>query len=179
MTTFLTPGRKPGTFDEIQPVTVSTGAADAGKIPALKPNGRFDESVLPLGIGADTTNALAFEALSAGDFVNVYYEGGVRYARKAFAVDATKPTSGFVRAAFAVGETAQVYTSGINNVIANVTTAGPELVGSEICLSATLPGSYAVECPAAGIVQPLGRVIDVDATNIVIDFEPKTIVVRA
>lgn len=179
MVTFLTPGRKPGTFDEVQPLTVSTGAADAGKIPALKPNGRFDESVLPLGIGADITNAIAFEALNAGDFVNLYSEGGVRYARKAFAVDATKPASGFVRAASAVGEIAQVYGSGINDAIANVTTATVDLIGSEICLSNIIPGSYAIECPTTGIVQPLGRVTDVTPTVITVDYEPKSIIVRA
>ena len=179
MTTFLTVGTIPGTYQEVIPITVSMGNADAGKIPALKPNGRFDESVLPLGIGADITSALAFEALNAGDFVNLYVEGGVKYARKAFAVDATKPASGFVRVACALGETASVYTSGINDAIANLTSEPLELVGTELCLSTVTPGTYATTCPVTGVVQPLGRVLDVTPTIITMDFEPKTIIVRA
>jgi hypothetical protein len=48
----------------------SAGAADAGKVVQLDGSGRLDNSVMPVGIGADTKVMMASEALAAGDFVN-------------------------------------------------------------------------------------------------------------
>ena len=42
-----------GQLAEREAATTSTGAADAGKIPALAGDGRLPESMMPVGIGAD------------------------------------------------------------------------------------------------------------------------------
>ena len=55
----------------------SSGAADAGKIPALDSTGRLDASMMPLGIGASTTQATASEAIGAGKFINYWDNAGV------------------------------------------------------------------------------------------------------
>ena len=44
-----------GQLAEREAATTSTGAADAGKIPALAGDGRLPESMMPVGIGADIT----------------------------------------------------------------------------------------------------------------------------
>lgn len=49
----------------------SAGAGDAGKVVALDGSGRIDNTMMPVGIGADTATITASEALSAGDFVNI------------------------------------------------------------------------------------------------------------
>lgn len=68
---------------EVEGVTASTGAADAGKIAALGPDGRFDDSLLPAGIGADTKIYPASEVLAAGDYVNIWDDAGTAKVRKA------------------------------------------------------------------------------------------------
>ena len=55
--------RVAGKTKQIFATTTSAGAADAGKIPALDGAGRFDMSMMPLGIGANTTQATASEAM--------------------------------------------------------------------------------------------------------------------
>ncbi|OPH11517.1 hypothetical protein, partial [Azospirillum brasilense] len=46
-------------------LAVSAGAADAGKLVATGPDGRIDTTLLPSGIGANTTIAPASEAIGA------------------------------------------------------------------------------------------------------------------
>ena len=60
----------------------SVGAGDAGKVVALDGSGRIDPTMMPVGLGADTASIQASEALSAGDFVNIWNSGGAR-VRKA------------------------------------------------------------------------------------------------
>lgn len=69
--------RVAGKTKQIFATTTSAGAADAGKIPALDGAGRFDMSMLPLGIGANTTQATASEAIGAGKFINYWDNAGV------------------------------------------------------------------------------------------------------
>lgn len=57
-------------------LAVSAGAVDAGKIPALDSAGRLDASMMPLGVGASTTQATASEAIGPGKFVNFWDNGG-------------------------------------------------------------------------------------------------------
>ena len=64
-------------------VTSSAGAGDAGKIVATGADGRLDETLMPVGIGADTVVCPASEALSAGNFVNFHQDGGVLKCRLA------------------------------------------------------------------------------------------------
>ena len=47
--------------------TTSAGAGDSGKVVALDAAGRIDNSMMPVGIGADTASIQASEALAAGE----------------------------------------------------------------------------------------------------------------
>ena len=90
------------------PVVVSAGAADAGKILAVGDDGRIDETVLPLGIGAQITIAPASESLDAGNFVNLYADSGVMKARKADNSNG-RQADGYVKDAVANAAAATVF----------------------------------------------------------------------
>ena len=92
--------REAGKTKQKKAIQQSTGAADAGKIPALDSSGRFDESLMPLGIGAQVDVLPASEALDAGDYVNIFSDGGVAKARKADNSNG-RPADGFVSEAVA------------------------------------------------------------------------------
>lgn len=72
-----------GKVKQVFAIVTSAGAGDAGKIPALDGAGKLDTSFLPSGIGANQVVVPSSENLSAGDFVNLYDNGGVLTARKA------------------------------------------------------------------------------------------------
>lgn len=61
----------------IEALTISSGASDAGRIPATGADGRLDSSLLPVGIGANTTLAAASEAIGAGKYVQFHDAAGV------------------------------------------------------------------------------------------------------
>ncbi|HCP54605.1 MAG: hypothetical protein CMK72_00970 [Pseudomonadaceae bacterium] len=92
----------------VEALVTSTGASDAGKIPALGSDGRLDSSVMPVGIGAQTTQAVASEVLGAGSFVNYHENAGVFSVRLADNSNA-RQADGFVLAAVASAATATVY----------------------------------------------------------------------
>lgn len=69
--------RVAGKTKQIFAIATSAGAADAGKIPALDSTGRIDTSMMPLGLGANTTQATASEAIGAGKFINYWDNAGV------------------------------------------------------------------------------------------------------
>ena len=69
--------RVAGKTKQIFAIATSAGAADAGKIPALDSTGRIDMSMMPLGLGANTTQATASEAIGAGKFINYWSNAGV------------------------------------------------------------------------------------------------------
>ena len=68
--------RVAGKTRQIFGIDVSAGAADAGKIPAFGPDGRLHLSMMPAGIGVQTTQATASEAIGAGKFVNFFDNAG-------------------------------------------------------------------------------------------------------
>lgn len=93
---------------QILATVVSAGVANAGDIVALGDDGRLDESVLPVGIGADTTQAVASETLGAGKFVNYHNDGGVFSARLADNSNG-RQADGFVLEEFTAASTATIY----------------------------------------------------------------------
>lgn len=109
-----------GNFEEVSGQTTSAGAGDAGKIVALDGAGKLDSTLLPTGVGADTTSIEASENLAAGDFVNIHESTGAK-VRKADASDATKPAHGFVLASVTSGNNATVYFEGENNQVSGLT----------------------------------------------------------
>lgn len=152
-----------GRIREIAAIVTSSGAADADKIPALDASGKLDESVMPVGIGADTKSIIASEILSAGDFVNIWDDAGTAKVRKADATSEGKEADGFVLEGVASGATAAVYFEGTNTQLVGLT------IGARYYLNTS--AGTATPTPPSGvgnIVQYLGRAIS--ATEI--SFEP-------
>lgn len=143
---------------EVFGVQSSAGAANAGDIPALDDTGRLDQSMMPVGIGADTAVIAASEALAAGDFINVWNSTGAK-VRKADATVAGKEAHGFVLAATASGGNATVYFEGTNT---QVTGQAP---GPVFLL--TTAGTAGPTAPSASgnIVQRLGVAISATSVN--------------
>lgn len=100
--------RESGQTTQKEAVATSIGAADAGKIPALGPGGKLHESMLPTGIGANTTIVPATEELSAGSHINLYSDTGAMKARLADNSNG-RPADGFVKDAVTTGANATVY----------------------------------------------------------------------
>jgi hypothetical protein len=148
-----------GTITEEATVGTSSGSGDASKIAHLDANGRFDQSFMPTGIGADTKVITASEALSAGDFVNIHNSTGAK-ARKADASVSGKEAHGFVKAAVANGANATVYFEGANDQVTGQT-PGP------VFLSATTPGAATSTAPSGSgqVVQRIGFAVATTEIN--------------
>ena len=129
----------------------SAGAADAGKIVALTNTGRIDESMMPVGIGADTASVVSSESLAAGDLVNLWNDAGTTKVRKADAQVAGKEAHGFVLSAVTAPANATVYFEGSN-------TQCTGLLGGQQFLSATVPGKTQLTAPSSTgqLVQVVG-----------------------
>jgi len=150
---FLTLNTTNGRQKEASTIAASTGAGDSGKIPGLDAQGKLDNSFMPTGIGAASKVLPAFEALIAGDFVNVFLDSGTVKVRKADASSNAKPANGFVTAAVASGANATVFYGDLNSFQTGLT------AGSDVFLSATVPGkgTNVIPTTAGNIVQLLGR----------------------
>jgi hypothetical protein len=101
-----------GAKTEVVTLQTSAGAGDAGKLIALDAAGRIDNSMMPVGIGADTATIASSENLADGDFVNIWSDTGVAKVRKADATTAGKEACGFVLAAVTSPANATVYLGG-------------------------------------------------------------------
>lgn len=157
-----------GGFREIEAVATG-GAGQANKIPALDLSGRLDSTMMPTGIGAETSIVPAFGALAAGDLVNVFNDGGVMKARKADASSAVAPANGFVLAAVADTANATVYWGGLNNAVTGLTPG-------QHYLSTTAGASNHVAPSTAGnIVQRVG----VAVSSTVLNFNPQDAILLA
>lgn len=120
-----------GQVAEVQPVTTSAGAGDATKVAQLDASGRWDASLMPVGITADTFTSTASGALSAGDAV--YVTSGGLIAR-ASAAAAGNGADGFVLVASLAAAAATIYFEGRNTGVTGLT------VGSRYYLSDVTPG---------------------------------------
>lgn len=162
-----------GLLTEKEAKVISVGAGDAGKILALDASGRVDNSVMPVGIGADTKSIVASENLAAGDLVNVFNDTGTPKARKADAsgANAGKSANGFVLSAFNSAETALVYFEGTITGLSGLT------AGTPMFLSGATAGLATATAPTASghCVQRIGVAIN----DTEISFEPGDPVVRA
>lgn len=123
-----------GRLKEVVGQATSAGVGDAGKIIQLDGTGKIDNSLLPSGIGAAVFTATASEALSAGEFVNLYDNGGTINCRKADASNG-RDARGYVLAAVSNGASATIYYGDVNNQRSGLT------IGARYYLSATTAGS--------------------------------------
>lgn len=142
---------------QVEFMVESTGAADAGKAVAVDVTGRLANSVMPIGIGADTASIIASESLSAGAFVNVYNNSGTANTRKADAATSGKEAHGFVLAAVSSGASAIVYFEGTNTAVTGATPGN-------VFLSTTAGGFTSTAPSAAGnVVQCVGVAVSATA----------------
>lgn len=141
-------------------IATSSGAGDANKIVSTSSTGYLDVTLMPPGIGADTSTIQASEALAAGDFVNIFDSTGSARCRKADATNG-RDANGFVLSAVTSGQSATVYRLGTNTSLTSLT------AGETYYLSATTPGRPTTTAPSTTghIVQELG--VAFDATNLV------------
>lgn len=160
-----------GAWKLLSAIQTSAGAGDAGKIPALDSAGRLSTTMMPTGIGAETVTVLASEALTAGNFVNVYNNAGTPNVRKSDATTAGKEANGFVLAGVSSGASATVYLSGLNTQLTGLT------VGRYVI--STTPGAViaiaSAPATAGNVVQEIGFAMS--ATTI--SFKPQEPVTMA
>lgn len=143
-------------------VTASSGSADAGKAVVLKPDGTIDSTMLPAGIGGDSTMLPASENLTAGNFVNVWDDTGVFKVRKADATSYGKQAVGFVLDSVLATESVKVYFEGTNTAVTGVAAGNVYLHTTAGGFSATPPAT------TGNVIQKIG--IGVSATSINVEF---------
>lgn len=151
-----------GGFREVEAVATG-GSGQASKIPALDLSGRLDVTMMPTGIGAETSALEAFGSLAAGDFVNVFNDNGVAKVRKADASSGVAPANGFVLASYTIGATATVYWGGLNNQLTGLTP------GLHYLHTTAGASNHVAPSSSGNIVQRLGFAI----SSTVINFQPQ------
>jgi len=156
-----------GKIKQLEATVVSTGASEAGDIPALDGTGKLDPSVLPVGVGADVKLLEADEALSAGDYVNIFDDGGTEKVRLADNSNG-REAHGFVLDAFSAAATATVYFEGSNTALAGLTAGERQYLGTAGDVISTPLDNNDV-ANAGKIHQLLGTAIDSTTVNTDID----------
>ena len=109
-----------------------------------------------------STTLPAAENLSAGDFVNIFDDGGTIKVRKADA-SINKPAHGYVLDDVSAGSDATVYFNGFNNKLSGL------IVGKYYFLSDTTPGKVTDTAPITYLKQKLGFAISSDTINVIIE----------
>lgn len=159
---FLRTGTGNELFDEVAGVITSSGAANDGDIPCLDAGGKLDITLLPSGIGADTSVVIASEALADGDLVNLWNNAGTVNVRKADATTTGKEAHGYVLAAVSAAASATIYHDGTNNHVTGLTVGRQWL--------STTPGKSTTTRPvASGNVQ---QVVGFATAATSMTFEP-------
>lgn len=142
---------------------VSTGVANANNIAALDATGHLDVSLLPVGVGPDVSMITASEALSVGDYVNIYNNAGTASCRKADSTN-DRPAHGYVKDAVSSAALATVYFEGANDNKTGLTIGGRCYLGAAGGVIQTAP-----VLPTNLISQFVG--IAVSATSINTDID--------
>lgn len=156
---FLT--RIAGVLQQVTAIATSAGAGDANKIVATTATGRLDPSLMPSGIGADTSTLPATEAIAAGSYVNLWLNSGTPSMRLADNSN-NRPANGFVLTAVANAATGTVYRTGRNT--GDTSALGARYLGTagQSIAAAALPTA------AGSIVQLLGVS---DASGVTFEFD--------
>ena len=150
-----------GVITEKSGLVTSSGAGDAGKIPALDNSGRIDLTMMPVGITPETAVIATSENLSSGNFVNIWNNGGTFAVRKADASTA-KEAHGFVLSSFTHPDNAIVYFEGTNTAVSDRSPGNQYL--------STTPGLTSNVAPTSSghIVQKIG--VATSPTTINVEF---------
>jgi len=117
--------RVAGRTKQLFGIQSSAGAGDAGKLISADAGGKLDPSFLPTGIGANSVAVPSTEALSAGDFVNLFDNAGVLSMRLADNSNG-REAWGYVKTSVSIAATGTAFR--LNTVNANLTglTAGDD-----------------------------------------------------
>lgn len=120
-----------GRIQQLFAIVTSSGASDAGKIPALDSAGKLDATLLPSGIGANVVTAVAAEAIGAGKYVELFVDSGTLKMRLADNSNG-RVAWGYVQSAVASAASGTAYR--LNTINANHSGLTP---GSEYWLGVT------------------------------------------
>ena len=168
--------------DEVELLGLETsgGVADAHKVVATGPDGRVDLSIMPSGFGSDIEPIISSEAISAGDWINVYDHVGTRTCRKASNLDNTKPVAGFAKASFASGAVVAVYLRGLNDQIP-IGTFDDADAGKKAFLGVAGGTTVAPPTATGNYLQALGPIVNVDevGAKITVNFSYNPGITRA
>lgn len=104
----------------------SAGVADAGKIVALNASGQIDNTMLP---SSSLDSAIASEAISAGDAVNVWDNVGTRNVRKADNTNGRR-CDGFAATSAAASASCTFDTDGGRTAVTGVVLASTYYLGA-------------------------------------------------
>lgn len=170
MARYLEFDRNTGMLKEVTPVTTSSGAADANKIPQLNAAGKLDVTLMPPEIGVEAITYVAAETISAGNLVNIYYDstaGGVRVRRASN--DNNQPAHAFALESGTTGSNVRVMTDGIISGLTGLTPGKIYFLGTAGGLSNDPPTQ------SGRIAQSIGYAIN--STELV--FDPDTPIVIA
>jgi hypothetical protein len=126
--------------------------------------GLISNTMMPVGVGADTASIVSSENLVAGNLVNVYNNAGTPTVRKADATAEGKECNGFVLAGTTSPAPATVYFEGKITGLSGLTPGARQYVS-------TTPGGTVETAPSAAgnVAQCVGLAIS--AT--VLSFEPQ------
>lgn len=111
-------------------INSSAGVADGGKIIKLDSAGKIDITLLPDGIGDDAIEIVTFEDIAAGDFVNIFLDGGVSKVRKSDSSN-LRDANGFVLESATAPAPVKVFFEGTNSQLSGLT------IGSRYYLDTT------------------------------------------
>jgi hypothetical protein len=159
----------------VQAITSSAGASDANKIIATNANGRLDESLMPIGIGADVKIIAASESLTAGNFVTIWNDAGTPKVRRADASMANTggQAHGYVRASVTTGQSATVYFEGENDQLTGLTP------GVTYALSHSTPGGVIAQTSASTTAGHILQILGVATSATSINTEIRDPILRA
>jgi len=146
-------------------IPVSVGIGSANQIVSTNANGKLDSSLMPSGIGSATEVMLASEALSAGDFVNIWDNAGVRSVRKADASNVARFAEGYVLTSVTNGSSATVILQGTNTAVTGLT------IGVRYYLSHTNPGTATTTPPPVTTVNAIVQLLGISVATTSLNFE--------
>ena len=149
-------------------INTSVGAGDANKLISTDATGKIASTLLPAGLGVDTISVLASEALSAGDFVNLYNNSGTLNVRKADNSN-SREANGFVLTAVSNAATGTVYLKGQNTSVTGLTPGTIYYLGTAGGTTTTAPSA------SNTIIQVLGKTLS--ATNLMFEYDEPTYII--
>ena len=155
-----------GVFKEVFNTVADVGPAGDGLTVGLDGTGRVHETLWPAF--KDSNMVIASEALTAGDFVNIWDDLGIPKVRKATASNVQRPAHGFVLDTVIAGDTVEVLAEGTNPALSGLTP-------KDYYLSCTVPGGVQGNSPfdLNQISQKVGKAVSPTSIN----FHPGIIVI--